>query len=397
FKRRAHRLLNILADLLQILPETLAIHGVTLLKVHPINAGGFANIYHGTCVNSGMKEVEVALKVLRIFHDHSDKDRRKALQNFAKEALVWHYLRHPNIVPLLGVDGTTFPGLAMAMVSPWMQQGNVLNYIAKHSPTSRYAISLLNDVIQGLKYLHSENIVHGDLCSRNILIHERQACLTDFGLATFIESDTSKKSFTRSGTVHWMAPELLLPDEYQPGVPFKRTPASDVWAFGCVCCEIWTEGQVPFQHMTDGAIISAFSKTDTSGALPYETKPFDKSGTPMPDCLWELVQRCFRYEAAMRPTVRAIADFLSEMKREPSLAHPTSSPTGVDAAAVRPGEPSTELVLNIPPTIQNTKTSASAGPMQGNQMSVAELVAVRFGPINLDGTVTIVSRLDSRR
>ncbi|KAJ7828876.1 kinase-like domain-containing protein, partial [Mycena leptocephala] len=323
FKRRAHRLVNILAGLLKILPETIAIQGVTLLKVHPINAGGFANIYHGTYVNTDMEQVEVALKVLRIFHDQSDNDRRKDLQKFAKEALIWHYLRHPNIVPLLGVDGTTFPGLTMAMVSPWMQQGNVLNYISEHSPSSRYAISLLNDVIQGLKYLHSENIVHGDLCSRNILIHERQACLTDFGLATFIESDTSKKSLTRSGTTRWMAPELLLPDEYQPGVSFKRTSASDVWAFGCVCCEVHFIPPLPFQHMTDGAIISAFSKIDTAGASPYKTTPFDKSGTPMPDRLWELVQRCFRYEAAMRPTVRAIADFLSEMKREPSPTQPT--------------------------------------------------------------------------
>ncbi|KAJ7926361.1 kinase-like domain-containing protein, partial [Mycena leptocephala] len=238
FKRRAHRLLNILADSLKIFPEAIAIHGVTLLKFHPVKAGGFANIYHGTYTNTDEEQVEVALKVLKLFRDQSDDSRRAILRKFAKEALVWHYLRHPNIVPLLGVDGTTFPGLTMAMVSPWMRQGSVLNYMTEHSPSSQYAITLLNDVIQGLMYLHSENIVHGDLCARNILIHERQACLTDFGLATFIELDTSKKSSTRSGSTRWMAPELLLPDQYQPGVPFKRTPASDVWAFGCVCCEV---------------------------------------------------------------------------------------------------------------------------------------------------------------
>ncbi|KAJ7844326.1 kinase-like domain-containing protein [Mycena leptocephala] len=123
------------------------------------------------------------------------------------------------------------------MVSPWMQQGNVLNYMTEYSPSSEYAIMLLNDVIQGLMYLHSKNIVHGDLCARNILMHGRQAYLTDFGVATFIESDTSSKS-TRGGSIRWMAPELLLPEVHQPGVPWKRTMASDVWAFGCVCCEV---------------------------------------------------------------------------------------------------------------------------------------------------------------
>ncbi|KAJ7132598.1 kinase-like domain-containing protein, partial [Mycena epipterygia] len=155
-----------------------------------------------------------------------------------KEALLWRYLKHPNIVPFIGVDVTSFPGPTMAMVSCWMARGSVLSFISENSPVSPYANALLNDIIQGLRYLHSENIVHGDLCGRNILINERGACLTDFGLAAFVELDTSVKTSTRSGSTHWMAPELLLPTVYQPGFPFRRTPASDVWAFGCVCCEV---------------------------------------------------------------------------------------------------------------------------------------------------------------
>ncbi|KAJ7481880.1 kinase-like domain-containing protein, partial [Mycena latifolia] len=238
FQRRAHRLVNILADFLKILPEELAIHGVVLLSDRPIKYGGFADIYHGHYTNAKEEEVEVALKVLKVFQDQSDDDRRLLLQKFAKEALVWHYLKHPNIVPLLGVDGSTFPSPTMAMVSPWMPQGSALHYMSENSPAAQYAINLLHDVIQGLVYLHSVNIVHGDLCARNILINERQACLTDFGLAAFVELETSVKTSTRSGSTRWMAPELLHPSVYQPGLPFRRTPASDVWAFGCVCCEV---------------------------------------------------------------------------------------------------------------------------------------------------------------
>ncbi|KAF7365850.1 Kinase-like protein [Mycena venus] len=118
-----------------------------------------------------------------------------------------------------------------------MPLGSVLKYMADHSPSATYAIELLCDVVEGLKYLHSENIVHGDLCGRNVLIDENGvARLTDFGLASLIESDTSIKSSTRSGSTRWMAPELLLPP---PGSAFRRTPESDVWAFGCICCEVW--------------------------------------------------------------------------------------------------------------------------------------------------------------
>ncbi|KAJ7721725.1 kinase-like domain-containing protein [Mycena maculata] len=152
---------------------------------------------------------------------------------FGREALVWHYLRHPNVVPFLGVDFTTLSSPLRAMVSPWMPLGNVVVYVGQHSPVFTYALDIINDVIQGLKYLHSKSVVHGDLCGRNILIDkDGRACLSDFGLAVFIDSET-KSSSAHGGSLRWMAPELV-----QIGVPFKRTTASDVWAFGCVCGEV---------------------------------------------------------------------------------------------------------------------------------------------------------------
>ncbi|KAJ6553825.1 kinase-like domain-containing protein, partial [Mycena vulgaris] len=311
-RRHAHQLLTKLSDVLITLPHDLIIHGVVLLSDRPVKYGGFADIYHGKKTNSEGKEDEVALKVLKIFQNTSYDTRRLLIQKFAKEALVWHYLKHPNILPFLRVDETTFPIPAMAMVSYWMYQGSVLNYIGENSPVSPYGISLLHDVIRGLMYLHSENIVHGDLCGRNILIDEERACLADFGLAAFIESETSIKTSARAGSTRWMAPELLLPNVYQPGLPFRRTPASDVWAFGCVCCEVWTEGVIPFADMSDGGILVALSGVDPK-IVPYKTQPCDKSGTPMPQRLWKLVQECFRHNAAVRPTTELIEPTLSAL------------------------------------------------------------------------------------
>ncbi|KAJ7027463.1 kinase-like domain-containing protein [Mycena alexandri] len=190
--------------------------------------------------------------------------------------------------------------------------------MAENSPVFRYAISLLNDVIQGLLYLHSQNVVHGDLCGRNILIDGQQAYLTDFGLAAFVELDTSIKTSTRKGSTRWMAPELLLPNVYHPGLPFRQTPASDVWAFGCVCCEVrsfTSEGQIPFVDMSDGGIILALSGVD-AGTVPYKIKPCDKAGIPMPEQLWELVTWCFKLDGAERPAVNVIANIISEMKQK---------------------------------------------------------------------------------
>ncbi|KAJ6570055.1 kinase-like domain-containing protein [Mycena vulgaris] len=313
FTQRAHRLLNLLATHLKLVPEELAVTDVVLLSDHPIKHGGFSNIYHGRYKNAKGENVEVALKVLKIFEDRSDEHRHILHDKFSKEALVWHHLKHDNIVPFLGVDSTIFRSPSRAMVSPWMPQGSVLKYIAEISPSSPYAVELLNDVIRGLNYLHSVNIVHGDLCGRNILIDKRgRACLTDFGLTAFIESDTSIKTSTRSGSIRWMAPELVHPS---PGVPFKRTSASDIWAFGCVCCEIWSEGVSPFSHIgSDAGIIFALSDSpNTPPAIPYQTQPHDKEGVPMPHRLWELIQWCWNPEASRRPTAQAIKDVLTEI------------------------------------------------------------------------------------
>ncbi|KAJ7722656.1 hypothetical protein DFH07DRAFT_897892 [Mycena maculata] len=402
FMRHAHRLLNWLAGYLKLLPEEIAVSGVTLLSTHPVKHGGFSNIYHGIYKNSDGDQVEVALKVLKVFEDQSDDERLLLQAKFTKEALVWHYLKHKNIVPFLGVDSTTFPSPARAMVSPWMPLGSVLKYMKENSPSSMYAIELLHDTILGLKYLHSVNIVHGDLCGRNILVDQKtgRARLTDFGLAAFVESDTSIKSSTRSGSARWMAPELLSPP---PGTRFKRTPESDIWAFGCVCCEIWSEGQVPFNHIdTDPGVVFAFSNPSDT-AMPYQNRPYDKAGNPMPELLWELVQCCFKGEPSERPTAQILADTLSAMKKHAmsqemvnaQLEAPLLIASGSGTSRPRSPSPSvveedSEGLFPRPLLLLSLSPSPSSSPLpttgKGKQRVrfEDEYTTVRFGPIDID-------------
>jgi hypothetical protein len=100
FTRDAHRLLNWLAGFLKLLPDEISVKGVVLLSAHPINHGGFSNIYHGRYKNSEGKQVEVALKVLKIFEDQSDEERLILHAKFTKEVLVWRSLKR---------ESTAFP------------------------------------------------------------------------------------------------------------------------------------------------------------------------------------------------------------------------------------------------------------------------------------------------
>ncbi|KAJ7181390.1 kinase-like domain-containing protein, partial [Mycena crocata] len=173
---------------------------------------------------------------------------------FCKEALVWQGLRHRFILPFLGIDSETFPS-ALCLVSPWMKHGTVIKYLRDRGQS--HVGRLLLEIAEGLDYLHARSIVHGDLRGTNILItDEGQACLSDFGLATTISDEDSTTGMLTSSSQHacsirWSAPELISPVE--SGCPkFVRTPASNVYAYACVCVGLHT-GKPPFSDVAQDA------------------------------------------------------------------------------------------------------------------------------------------------
>ena len=97
---------------------------------------------------------------------------------------MWRHLKHPNILPLLGVTITPFQ-----LISDWMSGGDLLRYVEKNPNVDRLKLVgvpfatfthiltpyQLSDVAKGLFYLHSCNVVHGDLkgvCDYSKLFHD---------------------------------------------------------------------------------------------------------------------------------------------------------------------------------------------------------------------------------
>ena len=116
----------------------------------------------------------------------------------------------------------------------------------------------LKDVALGMKYLHSQMVIHRDLkgvrlskpilspvrtrCNSrsqlSILINKgRRAYLPDFGLTRVITEFTSSGPDKASGTLVWMSPEVLWPEKF--GYKDARpTKASDVYSLGMVIYEV---------------------------------------------------------------------------------------------------------------------------------------------------------------
>jgi len=111
--------------------------------------GGYADVLNLECGGR-----EVATKASRTRRGLSSE----VMRSFCKEVITWKALRHPNVLPLLGV---VISEKKFAMVSEWMTNGNTKEFVAARQDVNR--LELLVDVAKGLMYMHSQGMVHGDL------------------------------------------------------------------------------------------------------------------------------------------------------------------------------------------------------------------------------------------
>ncbi|KAF7326865.1 Kinase-like protein [Mycena venus] len=298
---RARRLIIRLSEARDRLPSSLFITGITNHDEHPTFSGGFGDIYRAS-----FNGVTVALKRIRMFQASADSSPRSRLQ-FCREALVWQTLRHKYVLPLIGIDRETFSSSAsLCMVSPWMQNGTVLKYLNEHGRVD--VDKLLLQIGEGLAYLHSMKIVHGDLRGTNILVTDDwTACLADFGLTGVIEDTASTtggaltSTANHAGSLRWFAPELIAPTFFGCD-RFVRTTASDVYAFACVCLELHT-GSPPFLDVSPD--VAAMLKV-VAGERP--SRP-----ASMSDNLWDLVTAAWAQKFQDRPSVDKIIESMKTL------------------------------------------------------------------------------------
>ncbi|KAL0060222.1 MAP kinase kinase kinase [Marasmius tenuissimus] len=307
YRRRCMKCLKFLVKKFQTLPSSLFLHNIKLDGTHPLTGGGFADIYRGTF--SGQ---QVCLKVLRVHTAESARKREKLKADFCQEALLWTQLRHPNLLPLLGVNTDLF-SQRLCLVSPWMKHGDIISFLKKNHSHER--VRVLYEIVSGMQYLHSLSppIAHGDIKGANILVDGQHHCLlADFGLADFAAETTimpGGSSGVMKGSIRWMAPEVyssaMGPEENtkENGPKEDKTPR-DIYAFACTVLEIMT-GKLPFHKIIDAAVIYQVSVRRQRPERPSEGW--------CPDHIWDLVELCWDEDPLRRPTAKALQDYLRRL------------------------------------------------------------------------------------
>ncbi|CUA72981.1 MAP kinase kinase kinase mkh1 [Schizosaccharomyces pombe 972h-] [Rhizoctonia solani] len=266
-------------------------------SVLPCRYGGSGDVYCGKLLDSTV----VCVKVPRISEDSFQSARNQVYAS--REIHTWNKCNHVNVLPLLGL--ALFRG-RIATLSPWIQNGTLQEYLKKHPDVDRCRLS--TQVCDGVAYLHSIDIIHGDLKGDNVLISDDgNALLTDFGSADIKNRTlTFTQLMDQCGwTMRWGAPELLQ----EIVLPSKE---SDIYALGMTILEAIT-GQLPFADKQEMAVMLAVCfKQETPTRPVFQIPAESKHG----DKLWKLLCECWSHEAEKRPNAAEVGKIMGTITRD---------------------------------------------------------------------------------
>jgi len=196
--------------------------------------GEFFDLWKGWYVDDSGDKIPVAIKVMRGAPAHNGELHKRVREMLKMHAEAWLSLKHPNVLPFYGISNDF--GYLPALIVEYCGNGNIIEFLKDKELKPDYVLHLIRDIAHGLEYLHSKDIVHGDLRGSNILIsNDGVPYLADFGLVFIIDHN----EFTTSkiaGPARWTAPESLDPPENEDASPY--TKESDIYAFAMTAVEV---------------------------------------------------------------------------------------------------------------------------------------------------------------
>ena len=192
--------------------------------------GAYGLVSKAKQINTGQ---EVAVKkITRVFE--------KVI--FAKRALrelklLVHFSGHENITSILDMDRGPGQFQEIYLVQELMEADLHQIIRSDQQLTTQHFVFFVYQILRGLKYIHSANVLHRDLKPGNLLVNaDCELKICDFGLARGISEKVLVKEnlMTEYVATRWYrAPEIML--SYK-----SYTKAIDIWSVGCIFAELLT-------------------------------------------------------------------------------------------------------------------------------------------------------------
>ncbi len=215
--------------------------GASYTLKRELGRGGMATVYLADDVKHHR---QVAIKVLR-----DELGSLLGPDRFLREVEIAAKLSHPHILPLYDsgdADGSLF------YVMPYIKGESLRVKLKREKQLSvEEALAITRQVASALAYAHAQGVVHRDVKPENILLHEGEAMVADFGIALAIGAAADER-LTQTGVVvgtpEYMSPEQAMSERVLDA-------RSDVYSLGCVLYEMLA-GEAPYTGPSARALLA---------------------------------------------------------------------------------------------------------------------------------------------
>jgi serine/threonine-protein kinase len=327
-----------------------------------IGTGGMAVVYKAYDI---VLHRFVAIKILKE-EFAADNEFRKRFNN---EAQAVAKLSHNNIVSIYDVSHDQSE--ADYIVMELCEGVTLKDYLRKkHHLSWQETVYFAQQVARALDHAHSRGIIHQDIKPQNImLLRDGTAKVMDFGIASFANSQETRKVSEAIGSVHYISPEQAK------GI--KVDYRTDIYSLGVVMYEMLT-GTMPFRG--DSAVAVVMQHINTVPPKPSELV------SDIPPAMNEIVMHAMcanltqRYGSAME-----LLNDLERVRGNPNLYLNYTNRTSSATRAIRydDEEQATQLLRDLPDDLNHYDTYAEEDydsyeeePAQGKKNSSGKAVLV---------------------
>ncbi|PKY51675.1 kinase-like protein [Rhizophagus irregularis] len=254
-------------------------------EMKQIGNGSYGKVYCAIWTNS-------AVRALKSFNLNITENIKKIVNEFK---IHYDVNYHDNIIRLFGTVVQENGNYLLVM--EYADNGTLRSYLEKNKNlTWEFKFKLAYQLSSAVSYLHDEGIMHLDLHSKNILIHQNSIKLADFGLSRRV-NDVSEAHSGIYGVLAYIDPQKLDDNMY------RLNKKSDIYSIGVLLWEI-SSGRPPFEKVNQILLPANIIEGVREKIIP-----------DTPEVYKNIITECWDCDPDNRPEIKQVADRLDVLYR----------------------------------------------------------------------------------